>query len=274
MHAHSPSTLAAPRSRMLSSISAATFAFVAAIGGPGCFDWAEGGTQRMTAGERDEVAAALGAMIAAEEEGQGRAFGGAIGIARGELPRGFRMSGEVASAAVGGIDYDLAAVCSDELGRGALCGRGAAVAHVEARWSGEVSGEGFDASASFDADWVLEALDEEVIALDGYGRGAATVGVLREDAADELAVARTWRIDYRARYDAVGLDEATRRPISGVVRYALNVERVPTGHGAEVERRFALGCELSWQADGAALIAFDDGATYRAEPDGSVARVR
>lgn len=272
MHARSSTTLAAPRSRARSSVSIAVI-FATAIGGSGCFDWADADEQRMTATEYDEVAAALGAMLGDDARGQGRAFAGAIGVAQGEVPRGFRLSGEVASAAVDGVDYDLAAVCSDELGRGALCDGDAAVAHVEAVWSGAWASEGFDATASFDADWVLEALDETIVALEGHARGSATVAVVREDEGEQATV-RTWQLDYRAAYDEVGLDAATRRPVSGVVRYALTVERVPKGHAADVVRRFALDCELSWEADGRALIAFGDGPVYRAEREGGVARVR
>jgi hypothetical protein len=270
MHAQSPMSHAAPWRARSFVLPAALALFN--CGTSACFDLGAH-EDRMTGAEVDEVAAALGALFADQEHGQARAFGGAILVGQGRTPGEFRMSGEVASAVAGGVDYSLAAVCSDEVGRGARCGDEAAMAHLEAQWSGAWAAAGFTASASFDADWVLEALDEAIVALAGHARGSATIAVARTDAGYGQPVARTWRLGFRASYSDVGLDAKTRRAVSGAVRYELEVERLPKGHAADRARVFAVRCELSWQADGGATLAFEDGPVYRAALDGSVTRL-
>lgn len=205
----------------------------------------------MSVADYDEVAASLSALVLDESHGLPSALGNATQLANGIVPVEFHVSGDIAMAELRGREYSLSAVCSDDIGRGALCGD-ATVAHVAATSTGE--------SSDFDADWTLVDLAEDVILLTGNARATASI------ASD--ADAGGWRLDYRAAYADVGIDAATRRAISGEVFYALTVER-PADSGSQL---VTVDGRLCYQPDGSAILTLD-GHVYRALRDGSLVRL-
>jgi hypothetical protein len=226
----------------------------------GCFELED--APNMSAAEYDDVATAMGAFLVDEGRGQSRALHDAVLVANGIVPGGFELAGEVAYADVLGVEYSLAAVCSDELGRGVLCGDDAVTAHVEVAWYGEWSTNALTASVDVDANWIVEGLDRSVLTLDGQARGTANVIVTRDGAE------REWDISYRASYSDVLVATKAARPSAGRASYELTVART-----SELPRSFVVSCNLSFEADGSALLTLDGDQTYRAHADGSVVRV-
>jgi|GEM_PF-4993396 len=196
----------------------------------------------MQKADYDQVANALNALVLDESNGQPRAFAGAAQIAKGIVPTDYHVAGEVALAEVHGSEYSLSAVCSDALGRGAICGDDAAEAYVAATWSGE--------AADLDADWTVVDLDQDVMVLAGNATATATI------ADDDDA---GWRLDYRAKYD-VGLDAVTRRVVSGRIDYAITVER-PLKTGSTF---VAVDARLTFAANGSATLTLDGDHVYQA----------
>lgn len=227
-----------------------TFAFIMTLASAGLTGCLEAGDAGMNAAEYNAIAVAMGAIVADADHGQPEAFADTADLARGVVPRDFEMAGEIAYADRSGLSYSVAAVCSDALGRGALCGEGAALAHIAASWSGEWEGGGGDIASEFDANWTFD-LTRSVLA----GHAAATA----------LIAGR--RLDYTARYADVVI--AQGQPVAGVVSYDIVVERDVDGAKVKV----AMNGELAFAPDGNATLTLDGAHTYRAFADGSVTRV-
>lgn len=228
----------------------AAFAFtmtLASAGLTGCFENESG----MTGADYDAVAAAMGALATDVDHGQAAGFASAADLARGVVPASFDLAGEIAYGDRSGLSYSLAAVCSDAAGRGALCGDGAAIAHIEASWNGEWAVRGGEAASEFDGNWVFDLAAGR---LDGHATATALV--------------RGDRLDYSARYDGVVLNKG--RATAGVVSYDISTERELDGALVDV----AIDGELAFAADGSATLTLDGVHVYRAAADGSVTRVK
>ena len=244
-----------PISRTLETLPAA-LGLVLALGSSGlagCFEVSDEQPAKMTIADYDEVAAALSALVLDETNGQPNAFGSATQLAQGVVPVEFHVNGDVAMAELRGREYSLSAVCSDALGRGALCGVDATMAHVAAAWTGD--------SSDFDADWTLVDLDQDVLVLAGGAQATASVAGEVDGEVDG------WRLDYRASFDDVGIDAKTRRAVSGQVFYDLTVER-----RADIGSEYvSVDGRLTFQADGTSTLTLD-GHVYSALRDGSIVR--
>ena len=237
----------------------------AAMGG--CFEAAEEKVDPtvLSRADYDEVATAMGSLVADQSRGQASAFGSAADLARGVMPADFSLRGDIVFADKSGIQYGLSAVCTGETGAGVDCGDDAVESHVAVTWAGDWTSGNVSSSAEFDGDWVLADLAEEVLVLDG---GASSEGVVAVPAGNDK---HPWGIAYVAAYDGIGIDAASGQPVSGVVRYGLTVERrfgLATGEEAG---EFQVRAQLTFENDGATLTL--DGNKYQVAADGSVRRI-
>jgi len=231
----------------LSKTLPAAFGLVLALGG--CFQASDESPAAMSAADYDEVAAALSTLVL--DETQASAFGGAAQLAQGIVPADFEVKGELALAERGGREYSLSAVCSDALGRGALCGDDATMAYVAATWTGETS--------DFDTDWTRVDLGQDTLVLSGSAKATAEIGA--------KASSSGWRLDYLASFDDVGIDAVSGRAVAGQVFYDLTVER----RVDNTSERVPVAGHMILAADGSATLTLD-GHAYHTTRDGSLAR--
>ena len=220
---------------------------------------------RMTAGDYDEVATTMGALVADETRGEPNAYGGAVQLAQGEVPTSFQITGGIAVGELLGLDYSFTVVCRDGADREVDCGDDAVSAHVVVSWSGDWSSDRIEASSDFDGDWTLTGVDEPIIVLDGSADASAEVELTRANG--DL---RTWSIDYTATYDRVGVDRDSRRAISGTVDYTLDIRRAYDGSGDDVSEHFSVDAQASFQADGTAMLVLDGDQVYHMRRNGTV----
>lgn len=238
-----------------------------AVAGVGaCSDDGDANEPAMTAGDYDEVATTMGALVADENRGEPNAYGGAVLLARGVVPTDFQISGGIAIGELLGFDYSFTVACRDGAGSEVTCGDDAAAsAHIVVAWAGDWNSGDVVASSDFDGDWSLSGLDQDLIVLDGSADASASLTRTTGTGGE-----RSWRVDYRATYNDVAIDADSRKAVSGSVSYDVQIDRSYSARTDDVERHFSVDADVSFQADGTATLVLDGDQVYRMRRNGSV----
>lgn len=210
-----------------------------------------------TEADYDDVAQALTAVVVTDNEGgEVGAMLDASSIAAGDGKVTLKLdaTGKYTGNHLG-LDYAYTATCADAAGAAlAACDATSDSADVAVSFSGELALPRLSAAVVRDGSWQLSGLQSDQVTFAGESELSLDTQVesLFRDAT------RAYRFDYVASYDAVVLDRAARRVVSGKVTLSVDSERMATGTRGESEAQFNIDGVLEFKADGTASLTLDE----------------
>jgi hypothetical protein len=215
-----------------------------------------------TEADYDDVAQALTAVVVTDNEGgEVGAMIDATSIAAGDgkITLQLDTTGKYTGNHLG-LNYAYSAVCSNAEGAAlTACDKSSDSADVAVSFSGELALPRLSAAVVRDGSWQLSGLQSEQVTFAGESELSLDTQVesLFRDAT------RAYRLNYVANYDAVVLDRAARRVVSGKVMLSVDSVRMATGTRGESEAQFNMDGVLEFKADGTASLTLDGSHNYK-----------
>lgn len=214
-----------------------------------------------TEADYDDVAQALTAVVVTDNDGgEVGAMVDATSIAHGDgkLTLKVDASGKYTGNHLG-LDYAYTATCSDAEGAAQdTCDKTSNKAEVTVDWSGDLKLPHLTAAVMRSGRWQLTGLQSELVTFTGeseFELDAQLQSLFR-------TASRSYRLTYRADYDAVVLDRAQHAVESGKVTYSIDAERTASGPRRESEAQFNIDGVLEFKGDGKASLTLDKSHTY------------
>lgn len=220
-----------------------------------------------TDADYDQVAQSLGAA----GQGESSAVAVTTQLAAGTVPLGLSLGGlGQFHGNLFGVDFQLTVHCRDAAGVEVTCGDAAASATIDTAWSGELTLPRLHVEAMRSGTWTLSGLATAQTTIDGSARFT----LASDFSSASEANLRTLDLAAEATYDAVIVDDATRRFIGGEIHYAVDATRTHTTPSGEDRTALSIDAVVTFAADGSATLVLDGDHTYRLDlATGVVVRV-
>lgn len=221
--------------------------------------WLGGCEQQPTDEEYNDVAVAVGALVANNSGGEVGSMSDCAALAQGQTPEGLTI--ETGGAVVGlrtGLEYAYGVTCLDSSGATQeLCDATTDSAQLTVSWTGELDlsalgAVGYTYTIDRQGDWTLSGLQTGETELNGQGsfdvvsRYAALLGMVSEE----------FNLSYSASYNAVLIDDL------GVLRggqivYDVQVHAESGTWISSSETDLSMQAVVTFDADGQATLEMD-----------------
>ena len=221
------------------------------------------GGEAMTQEDYDDVALAMGSMVAGSsgDGGEAGAMSDSMAASEGEasaVAEG-QSAGAVDVVVRGGITFEYDAQCFAADGAELLvCDGTADAAEVSVSWSGSFDGPRYDVTVNRTGTWAIVGLQSDTAELSG----SATFDLESHFDALYRPVSRDLVLAYDAEYQAVLIDTETRAVVGGSIRYTVDgvrtIEREQTNRQVDIE----VDAVVTFQADGTAELVLDGARSY------------
>lgn len=243
---------------MNKNIASLTLSFATALAA-GC----GAGGDSMSQEDYDDVAVAVGSMVAGSSGGGGEAGAMSDSMAASEGQVSAVAEGQAAGAIEvvvrGGITFEYEAQCFGSDGAALLlCDGSADAAEVSVSWSGSFDGPRYDVTVSRTGTWTISGLQSATAELDG----SATFDLQSHFDALYRPVSRDLTLAYDATYEAVLIDTETRQVVGGSIRYSIDGVRTVEREQANRQVDIAVDAVVTFQADGTAELVLDGERNY------------
>jgi hypothetical protein len=207
----------------------------------------------------DDVATAVGALVANDSGGEVGSMDDGAAMATGEAPGDLQSmgSGSYEGARLG-LNYKYQITCKDADGTENPCGATTDSANLVVEWGGSLDLSNYDASITRTGDWTLSGLQGDVAEFNGHG----TFNVDTEFTSLFRDVQRTFLLDYDAQYDAVAWHRATKITQGGTITYNVHAERTTTRGSSETEVELDAQVVVEFGANGTADLSIDRERNY------------
>lgn len=214
----------------------------------------------LTNEDYDDMAAAVGSMVAGSGSlsGEASAMADSMAAAEGSLEADTTTEGPLGNSIEvvlhGDFRFEYQTTCFGLDGAELdACDGSADGAEIALDWSGSFDGPRYDVQVSRDGEWTIVGLQGETAELNGeahFDLQSRFEGLFRE-------ARRDLDLSYDAEYDAVLLDTETHQAVGGTIRYSL--EGVSKVDGPEVDREVDIDVQanVTFQADGTAELMLD-----------------
>jgi hypothetical protein len=216
----------------------------------------------VTEDDYDDVATAVGALVANDSGGEVGSMGDGVGAALGEVPDGLTASGSGSLQGTrAGLTYEYGLTCLDESGDAmSACDPTTDSARLTVAWSGELSlpALGYSASVDRTGDWTLSGLQSDAAAFEGTG----TFDVETEFQAIYRPVTRSFLLDYDAVYEGIAVDTVGRDVTAGTIEYTVHASRIRTRRSRTVEVELDVTATVTFHGTAPATIDLDGDRAY------------
>lgn len=231
-------------------------------------------TREPTPEEYDDTAQAIGSTVATGGGGGDVAsMADSVRIALGAMPGGFSLEadGDIHGSRLG-LDYRYAIACENLAGAAlARCDATTNDATVEVEWSGNLDTPNLDAAVARSGTWSVTGLQTETATFSGdsaFSFDLTLTSLFRP------GVTATYEFEASASYDAIKVDTADRKVIEGSATFDVTATHMVTGTRKDVDGRFEIHAELTFDAGGEATLVLDGERSYSINAEtGAVARV-
>lgn len=226
--------------------------------------WIGGCEQQPSDEEYDDVAVAVGGLVANNSGGEVGSMSDCAALAQGQMPAG--MTVETGGAVVGlrtGLEYAYGVTCLDASGTTLeLCDDTTDSAQLTVSWTGELDlsalgAVGYSYTIDRQGDWTLSGLQTGEAELNGQGsfdvvsRYAAFLGMISEE----------FSLDYAASYNAVRIDELGVIR-SGQIVYDVQVHAESGTWVSSSETDLSMQAIVTFDAEGQATLEMDGHRAY------------
>lgn len=210
----------------------------------------------------DDVAQAVGALVANDSGGEVGSMEDASELSRGDTPEGFTASGEGSYEGKRlGLHYEYTLRCFDETGaEQSACDDTTDVANLVVSWGGELTLPRYQGSIARDGNWTLRDLQTDVARFEGQG-SFEVHSELQTLSGGE----RSFHLTYDATYDDIRYSRPDRKFLGGTIRYDVHAERTRERGGRDVEVELDVEAVVTFEGDGTAKLVLDGERTYRVD---------
>ncbi len=226
--------------------------------------WLGGCSQEPTDEEYDDVAVAVGALVASDSGGEVGSMSDCVTLSQGQTPVG--MTGEGSGAVVGlraGLEYEYTVTCLDSSDTPLdLCDETTDSARLTVSWTGELDLSalglyGYSYSVARTGDWTLSGLRSGETELNGQG----SFDVGSHYNAIYGMISKDFTLDYDATYTAVRIDDL------GVIRggqitYGVQVHAESGGWVSSAETDLSMQALVTFDSSGQAMLEMDGHRSY------------
>jgi hypothetical protein len=218
----------------------------------------------------DDIATALGALVANDSGGEIGSMHDGEALASGETGDLSSMGSGSFEGARLGLSYHYEITCKDE-GDNVLdpCDTTTETAQLVVEWHGELDLPRYDASITRTGDFALSGLQSDTAEFNGHG----TFDVETEFTALFRDVQRSFLLDYDGDYAGVKWDRATKRPLAGTITYDVHAQRITSRGNRETEVELDVLAVIEFSENGTASLTLDSERRYSLDLDsGQVAK--
>ena len=216
----------------------------------------------MTAEDYDDVAVAMGSLIANSSGGEMGSVTDSIELSQGSGSSLKAVTGVSAHEVIirAGLTYEYFVDCLDTAGATQTACDPATTnsASIAVNWRGDLAVPRYSASITRTGEWTLTGLQTAEAELNGTG----SFDLVSHFEALNRPVTKDLSLSYNAEYSAVKVDLATKLVTSGSITYEIqgsrNVER-PLGNRAG---EFSLDAEVTFDGAGNATLVLDTSRSY------------
>ena len=250
----------------MSSLSYVSMSIAAAIAAASLIACADSGPEPTDA-DYDQVAQSLGAA----SPGESNAVSITGQLATGTVPLGLTLIGNGHfQGSLFGVDFSLTIECRDAGGAVTACGDNAASASIDTAWSGELTLPRLHVAAMRSGSFTLTGLLTDRTTVNG----AASFTLQSEFESASEQNLRTLDVSADADYDAVVVEDGSRRFVGGSIHYDVTATRTHTTPGMDDRDELSIDAVVTFAADGTAILTLDGDHAYRLDlATGAVVRV-
>jgi hypothetical protein len=214
--------------------------------------------QKASDEDYDDVATAVGALVANDSGGEIGSMEDAEAAALGESDLTQMGSGGFQGTRAG-LTYEYQLTCSDASGAVLeACNSTTDSATLSVSWSGELTLPRYQGSISRTGNWTLSGLQSPTAEFNGHG----TFNVESSFQALFRDVERSFLLDYDGDYQGVRWRRSDKRPEAGVIRYTVHAERTRERGNREVEVELDVEVVITFDGDGTAELTIDSERNY------------
>jgi len=247
------------------TLSLCTLAIAGLISAPALGCKASDDTQAATEADYDDVAQALGAVVATDNQGgEIGSISDATSIAIGAPRFGLvvDLSGRFHGQR-GQLSYAYSAQCSAVDGMAMeFCNATTDSAHLSVAWSGDLMTPQLDAAISHNGDLQLTDLQQPTVHVNGGGSfefDATFTSLFRN-------VERSYHLSYVVTYTDIAVARAPIQVTGGNIHYVIDAERMLTTERRETAAKFNMDASLVFDGSGSARLTLDESHRYTIDP--------
>ena len=218
----------------------------------------------MTSEDYDDVAVAVGSLVANSSGGELGSIEDSLGLVEGSGTSAKSVDGSGAHEIYvrAGLTYEYLADCQDAAGNSLTpCDETTDSAAVSVSWSGDLDLPNYEASITRTGEWTLTGLQSETAELNGSGSFA----VESHFEALYRPVTKDLVVNYNATYEAVTIDTATKRATGGNITYEISGSRNVQRGESSRDGEFDATAEVSFDDAGNAILVIDGSRTYNVD---------
>ena len=214
-----------------------------------------------TDADYDDVAVAVGALVANDSGGEVGSMEDSVSLAQGVVPSGLSSQtgdGNYEGTFLG-LHYAYTLTCKDVNGTTlGACDATTDSANLVVDWGGELHLSFYDGSVTRTGDWTLSGLSTSMAHFDGHG----TFDVSSEFRNPFNGAIRTFLLDYDGQYSDVTYDLVDSRFAGGSIVYTVHAHRTRTGPGRDVDAEFDMLVTIQFDGSGSATMTLDGERIY------------
>ncbi|MCG8416976.1 MAG: hypothetical protein MJE77_03405 [Proteobacteria bacterium] len=242
--------------RFLIPTSAALFFGLSALAG------CPGDNDALTQDDYDDVAVAVGSLVANPSGGESGSIDDSINLVKGTASASKAVEGESAHETYrrAGLTYEYVVDCVDAAGNvQSACDRATTgAASIAVNWTGNLDLPAYQALVTRTGEWTLAGLQSATAELSGAG----SFDVECHFQALYRPVMKDLVLSYNAQYQAVAIDMATGRITGGTIRYQIDGQRSVRRGESDRDSEFSTVAEVTFDGSGSARLILDSSRSY------------